>query len=152
MKTQDISQTAQKKWILIIEDDPVHRRLMESELQQRYALDFAADSEGALTHLEGDQFPTYDLVVVDLRLPERAGEPAKTEEGFRILRALQKECVCIPIVFVILDNLVDRIRKQIEALKVRRIFEKPFSLREFREAIDTLLSGVEDKERLMKIC
>ena len=42
---------------------------MESELQQQYALDFAADNECALAPLVGERFPAYDLVVVNLRLP-----------------------------------------------------------------------------------
>lgn len=132
------------KRILIVEDDPVHRRLMENALQQRYELDFAPDSQSALAHLVEGRPSAYDLVVVDLRIPARMGEQATTEEGCKILRTLQKNGVLSPIVLVVSGNMIDRTRRQVEDLGVQKIFEKPFSLREFREFVDSLFSAAKD--------
>lgn len=140
--------THRERRILIIEDDPIHSRLIASELQRWYDLDFAADSESALLRLQlqGQEFPRYDLVIVDLRLPARVGGPARTEEGLRILDALHKGETSTPITIVVSGNLIDRTRQQVEALRgvVKRAFEKPFSPREIHESIDFLLGNVED--------
>jgi DNA-binding response OmpR family regulator len=132
------------KRILIIENDPVHRRLIESALRQRYELDLTEDSESALERLRGSISFAYDLVIVNLRLPAKVGKPASTEEGFRILQFLQ-DCLC-PSVLVFGGHLGDRTRKHIEALGVKQIFEKPFSMKIFRASIDVLLSKAEGKK------
>ncbi len=123
--------------ILIIEDDPTHRRLMQSELQ-RYSLEFADTSASALEHLKMDA--PYDLVIVDQRLPERPGGRATTDEGVRILEVLQHEASGRQQVILVISSYVDeRVLKQAKAAKVKRIFEKPFALNAFRDFVDSLL-------------
>ena len=123
------------KRVLIIEDNPVHRRLMESELKGEYDLSFAADSQTALAYLDGDQAASIDLVVLDLFIPERVGEVANSEEAIKILRSLQKG----PTVVIISGSPTEALRSQLDRLEIKRIFEKPFSLTEFREYIDLIL-------------
>ena len=127
------------KRVLIIEDDPVHRLMIERELQQRYEIDFAADSQTSLACLLGGQSSSYDLVVVDLRIPARIGEPAQIEEGYKVLRGLRKNSTSSSTILVVSGNVVDQTRRAVKKLGVQHIIEKPFSPREFGEFVDSLL-------------
>ena len=133
-------QDPEKKRLLIIEDDPVHRRLMQQELQEQYELNVVADSESALARLATKPPLGYDLVILDLRLPRRLGEQTTTAEGFRVLQALQKECAKIPTVVVISAYMINRYYKQVEEMGVVQVFEKPFSFIELGKFVNELLS------------
>jgi len=121
--------------ILIVEDNPVHRRLMENELRANYELAFAADSETALGYLR-DPTATFDLVVLDSLIPSRPGELPTTEEAMKILGMAPHS-----IVVVVSGSSTDQLRKKLTQFDVKRIFEKPFSLSEFRAYVDSLFSA-----------
>ena len=126
-----------KPKILIIEDNPIHRRVLEKTLETVYYLDCAADSEQAFAKLAVNR---YDLVVVDLRLPERYGELATDVEGFRILKVLEKEYKNKLVVLGVSGHMTDYLERQINEFDiVNRIFEKPFSRYEIRTYIDEQL-------------
>lgn len=147
-----MSDTLNKRRILIIEADPVASRLMANELQDGYALDFAADSEHALLRLQEQPSSRYALSIVGLRLPARIGAPASTAEGLKIVDFLRQSKTSIPITFVIVDNLVDRTREQIEESGiVKRVFEKPFSFKELHECINSELGETAEAVLLRKI-
>jgi CheY-like chemotaxis protein len=140
----DAGGTFRGRRIFIVEDNPLHRALMEDALSERYELELVADSVTALTRLGGKKWQAYDLVVVDLRLPARPGEPPTPEEGKRILEMLQAESMgAPPVVLVVSGDLIGQARAQLAKLGARRVFEKPFSLIEFREYIDAMFDGRE---------
>jgi DNA-binding NtrC family response regulator len=135
----DQTESPRTKRILIVEDDPVHRRLLEEELRQKYDLEFAADSKSALQLIDRS-LSDYHLVIVDLRIPPQTGALPSADEGFKILQTIQKSHSRLPIVLVTSGSLIDRLSKQVMTLGVKKIFEKPFFLDEFRDFIDSLLS------------
>lgn len=130
------------KNILIIEDNPVHQRLMENELRGDYELDFAADGQTAQAYLKGEQPLKFDLLVLDSLIPARPGEQPNSEEAIEIL----KNADASPAVVVVSGSPTDDLRQEFLRFGVRRIFEKPFSLTEFREYIDALLRATEDEQ------
>lgn len=127
------------KRILIIEDNPVHRRLMENELRPNYELSFAADSQTALGYIH-DKFLAFDLVVLDSLIPSRPGELATIDEALKILN----EAPMGSIVVVVSGTPTEHLKQQLANFKVKRVFEKPFSLTKFQEYVNSLFS--ENKE------
>jgi CheY-like chemotaxis protein len=124
--------------ILIVEDNPVHRRLMENELRADYELAFAADSETALGYLK-DPSSTFALVVLDSLIPARPSELPSTEEAMKVLDMAPPRS----IVVVVSGSSTDQLRTQLMRFDVKRIFEKPFSLSEFRAYVDSLFPNTE---------
>lgn len=130
--------TTPRKRVLIVEDNAVHRRLMENELRRDYDLVLAFDSQTAEAHLTSG--PAFDLVILDLLIPRRHGELATASESVRILR----QSTAGPAVVVVSGSPTEHLRLQLEKLGVRRIFEKPFSLTEFRDYVESLLRTAQD--------
>lgn len=129
------------KYILIVEDNPVHQRLMENELRGAYELAFAADGQSAQEYLKDERPLNFDLLVLDSLIPARPGELPSSEEAIEIL----KNAGAGPAVVVVSGTPTDALKSEFRRFGVRRIFEKPFSLTEFREYIDALLSETEAK-------
>lgn len=60
-----------KSRILVVDDDPSLRRVVEVQLEQEgYAVSTAGSAQEALSAL---QVNSYDLVIADLKMPERSG-------------------------------------------------------------------------------
>lgn len=128
------SRTFDLAKILIIEDDPIHRHILQNTLHDDYKLEFATDSEQALEKLKNGR---YDLVIIDLRLPVRLGELATSVESFRILATLQKDYKNERVALGVSGHLTDELEKQIKQFNVvDRIFEKPFLRSELRNYVD----------------
>lgn len=122
-----LGEKTQKKRVLIIEDDPLHRKLLIDEFENLdLRLDIASNSDMALTYLRHGEPSTYDVVIVDLRIPKSLGEMPSVEEGFRILQNLDADKTASQIVVVTSGNLIDGIRKKLRNIDVNRVFEKPF--------------------------
>lgn len=117
--------------ILIVEDDPVHRRLMESELKDSFELDLVPDSESALARLRGDGKSRYAAIIIDLRLPSSIGHAPSTDEGRRILNQIKKGNSTATVVLVVSGNILPKTKSELKELGVTRCFEKPFSPSEF---------------------
>lgn len=123
------------KNILIVEDNPVHQRLMENELRDEYELTFAADGQTAQAYLAGDPSSKFDLLVLDSLIPARPGDQPNSEVAIGILRNAGNG----PAVVVVSGSPTDDLKSEFRQFGVRRVFEKPFSLTEFREYIESLL-------------
>jgi len=126
------------KRILIIEDNPVHRRLMENELRSNYELSFAADSQTALGYIR-DKYLSFDLVVLDSLIPPRPGELATIDEALKILSEAMGS-----IVVVVSGTNTELLKQQLARFNVKRVFEKPFSLTKFQEYVNSLFSENEE--------
>jgi len=85
------SQTTEKgvATILIVDDDEMERRLLQSALEGLYELRFAANGRIAEEILEKD---TIDLVVTDLAMPE--------VNGLRLIRDLRDKGDDVPIIAI----------------------------------------------------
>lgn len=86
--------------ILLIEDDPMIGRTMQLELQDAsFATDWVKTGDTALTSL---QVHPYDVVLLDLGLPER--------DGLTILKTLRRNGNSVPVLIITArDTLQDRV-------------------------------------------
>jgi len=104
--------------LLVVEDDPRLAEQFRWALQKSYALEAAADREGALAALERVR---PDLVLLDLCLP-----PGNVpEEGFRILEAARTTGATV----VVMSGLDER-QAALRAIErgAYDFFQKPFDL------------------------
>ena len=75
--------------ILIVDDDEMERRLLESVLEEDHELRFAANGRVAEEIIRKD---TIDLVVTDLAMPE--------VNGLRLIRELREQGETVPIIAI----------------------------------------------------
>jgi DNA-binding response OmpR family regulator len=118
---------SKKHKILVIEDDAVLMRLVESKLQRRgYEVAKAKDGEAALEQLRTNEF---DLVITDLMLPRM--------DGYQLMRLLNAEFGELPCAFVVLSSRSGEADiLQAFELGALDFVTKPFSL-------DVLLARIE---------
>ena len=111
--------TGKKPAILVVEDEPKMRRLLELHLgEEGFAVHSAADAEGGLKLLNGAYF---DLVVTDYRLPGM--------NGLEFLQAIKRIDALLPVVVMTAYGSVE---SAVEAMKVGAsdYVLKPFSFDE----------------------
>ena len=75
--------------LLIVEDDRLLSNALARSLRDAYAVDQAFDGEEGLFYAAQD---VYDLVVLDVMLPER--------DGFSVLEALRAQGVDTPVLML----------------------------------------------------
>jgi adenylate cyclase len=90
-------------WVLVVDDDPVNRRLLTQFLEQDgYRVDTAADGREALERLRADPF---DLVLLDVLMPKM--------DGYEVLTQMQADDVLrhLPVVMITaLDDVESAVR------------------------------------------
>jgi DNA-binding NtrC family response regulator len=90
--------------ILIVDDEPSNRKILEQELTHRgYTIDTANDGLGALIKIERSR---QDLLIVDYMMPGMS--------GFDVLKELRKREHDIPVIMITAYGTVDR---AVEAMK-----------------------------------
>lgn len=124
---QKISMT-QKKRILVVDDEPNIREVLELYLRRDgYAVEVAADGEAALAAIERT-FP--DLIVLDLMMP--------VVDGIELTRALRQSELDIPIIMLTAKGEeADRIRGL--ELGADDYVTKPFSPKEVVARVKAVL-------------
>ena len=114
-----MDKSQQKTSILIVEDEPKMRRVLELHLaQEGFIAHSAADAETGLLLLNREK---VDLVVTDLRLPDMS--------GLELLRAVKRVNALLPVVVMTAYGTVE---SAVEAMKVGAsdYVLKPFALEE----------------------
>ena len=77
--------------ILIADDDPVQRRLLEAMVRRfGYAVETADGGEAALSRLEGADQPAIDLLILDLMMPGL--------DGLGVLARLRDRRMAVPVI------------------------------------------------------
>ena len=111
--------TAEKPSILIVEDEPKMRRLLELQLaDEGFRAQTVADAETALKMVNSGPF---DLIVTDLKLPGMS--------GLEFLQAVKRANADVPIIIMTAYGTVE---SAVEAMKIGAsdYVLKPFSLAE----------------------
>ena len=106
-----------KKKILVVDDDPQIRELLQTRLESGgYAVVTAADGEDALATLESGG--GADLIITDLRMP--------LVDGLEFLRRLVKRKTYPPVIFL---TAYGSVPEAVEAMKLGAydFLEKPYS-------------------------
>lgn len=114
--------------ILVVEDEPAMRRGLKDNLEfEGYEVDFAKDGATALQKILEQ---AYDLVVLDVMLPEMS--------GFDVCKKVRKEGVTTPIIMLTAKG--EEIDKVLGLeLGADDYITKPFSLRELLARIKAVL-------------
>ena len=132
----EIEKVTRTKRVLLVEDQPVDRILLEDSLKSIYEIDTAADSETALDRLDSPFLPTVDLLLLDLKLPRRYGQEDTKEEGYRVIeRVFQKEGGSSPEIVVVSNYLTPEDRERLERLGVRYMLPKRVTDEQLHEAV-----------------
>ncbi len=94
--------------LLLVEDDRMIGESLRTALRQEgHAVDWVRDAASAHTTLASERF---DLLLLDLGLPARAGQPLDGDGGLAVLRSLRARHDTTPvIVLTARDGLGDRV-------------------------------------------
>jgi len=88
--------------ILIVDDDPVQRRLLETTIRRfGYQTEVAEGGEAAITRLEAAHQPAIDLMVLDLVMPDL--------DGMGVLSHLRKNRINVPVIAQTAHGSVDTV-------------------------------------------
>jgi CheY-like chemotaxis protein len=113
--------------ILVVDDEPTIRRLLELTIDAEHAVATAADGFEALERLRGS--PPH-LLLLDVAMPGL--------DGLAVCRAVRAEPALERVGIVVL-SAYDR-RRDAMAAGADRFLEKPFSPLELLDAIDAVLA------------
>ena len=118
-----------KRRILVIDDEKNIRLMLTQALaDEETQIDTAVNGEEALEKF-GEA--TYDLVLLDLRMPGI--------DGMEVLREMNKRNAKLPIILLTAHGTVEN---AVEAMRSGAVnyLQKPFSPRELREAVENALA------------
>jgi len=119
--------------ILIAEDDKKVAGFLERGLKEEcYAVDVCGDGEDALYYAQAN---SYDLIILDVMLPER--------DGFSVCQEIRKAGNLIPILML---TAKDQLEDKIKGLQVGAddYLTKPFAFVELLARIQALLRRTQD--------
>ena len=115
------------KNILVVDDNPIHRGLVEHKLKNRYALTLAADHETAASRVADRGADAFCLLILDSSIPHSEGGEPQREESLSFLTAFRRVSES-PVILVVSGPMSDRLRANYSKHGVVAVFEKPFSL------------------------
>ncbi|HEV3043278.1 MAG TPA: response regulator, partial [Roseiarcus sp.] len=77
--------------VLIVDDDPIQRRLLEAMIRRfGYEAETAESGEGALLRLQSPDRPPVDLVILDLVMPDL--------DGMGVLERMRRSDITVPAI------------------------------------------------------
>ncbi len=119
--------------ILVCDDDPVQLNLRKMLLEAAgHTVGLAFNPGETLRHMSR-QLP--DVVVMDLRLLNRLGEP-DAREGIELIRRIRERDARVPV--IVLSGWPEEIYGQPEETMVSRVMVKPVQTRELLATIAEL--------------
>jgi two-component system, OmpR family, response regulator len=125
-------QGLQSKLVLVVDDDPSLRSLLESALRAKgYDVQQAGDGLAAAERLGcSDRLP--DLIICDVMMP--------TIDGFSLVRLMKgrAELRSLPVIFLTARTGVDDVIRGLE-LGARQYVLKPFNLMRLIDTVDRSL-------------
>ncbi len=109
--------------VLVVEDDPAIRRLVEKLLTRlKIGIDVAGDGHAAVEKLRSRR---YSALILDLMIPEM--------DGFEIIEYLKREKVTVPVAVVSAVSQQALTRLDLDVVKL--VISKPFDVDEFTKAV-----------------
>jgi DNA-binding NtrC family response regulator len=131
--------------VLIVEDEPAQRRILE-EMVKRFGFEATAADSGlrGLEHLRGNQGGTFELVILDLVMPEM--------DGLEFLEKLQSVRGDLPVIVQTSQGSIETVIKAMRA-GADDFVVKPVSPERLKVSIQNLLKVnalTEEVKRLNK--
>ena len=118
--------------VLVVEDDPAIRRLVEKLLARHHVkIDTASDGRQAMEKLRSN---TYSVVVLDLMVPE--------VNGFEVIAHLKAKGMRTPVAVV--SAVSQQALTNLDLDVVKLVISKPFDVDEFTKAILKLCTDSEE--------
>lgn len=117
--------------ILIVEDDPDLRDLLQDDLEDAgYNVSVAIDGRAALAHLERNQ-EVLDLIITDVRMPGVGGD--------QILAAMREKRPESPVIVITAFGSVEQAVEMVKAGAFQYL-TKPFDSEELLKTVETALA------------
>lgn len=114
------------KNILLLEDDPVSRRLLEYEFRgEQYNLISVCEADPAVERLS-QQDAFFDLGIFDMKVPARPGEVVRRDEGIRVLERARARFPAMALI-AITSMDTDDIKEKMDRLRVK-VFRRPIAV------------------------
>ncbi len=135
--TQSMSQplTPAIKFILVIDDSPTVRKIVEMTLSQAgYETQSFQDGIEAMKWFAEAQSRTPDLILVDIGLPKI--------DGYELIRKLKTKPRFAHVPCIVLsrhDGMLDKLKGRLAGAKAH--ITKPFTIQEFLVAVHTCVSS-----------
>ncbi|MGA7523880.1 MAG: GAF domain-containing protein [Acidobacteriaceae bacterium] len=136
---EKVSTQSRSKSVLVVDDDPNIRSLLQQELTEAgYAVRLAEDGRKALTLIREE---TPGLVILDVMMPEM--------NGFDVAAVLKNDPTTMDIPIIILSIVEDKERGF--RLGVDRYLTKPIDTADLFHEVDTLLDQGKSKKKVMVV-
>lgn len=125
--------------ILIVDDEPAVQQSLGMVLKNLYELHFAGSGEECFEKLRK---ATYDLIILDLRLPGKS--------GLEILKDIRFLAPSTPVLML---TAVDDTRSAVEAMKLGAVdyLLKPFDVEEMKLVVERVITQQELREKVIKL-
>lgn len=131
------------KTILLVDDDPVQRRLLENAITKMgYRVEVAADGKSALQKIHADVNDQYALIVLDLVMPEL--------DGMGVLQELKKADQQYPVIVQTAQGGIETVVNAMRAGAVD-FCVKPVSFERLKVSIDNALKLDAMKQVVQKV-
>ncbi len=136
---EKVSTQSRNKSVLVVDDDPNIRSLLQQELTEAgYAVRLAEDGRKALTLIREE---TPGLVILDVMMPEM--------NGFDVAAVLKNDPATMDIPIIILSIVEDKERGF--RLGVDRYLTKPIDTANLFHEVDALLDQGKSKKKVMVV-
>ena len=123
--------TAEKPFVLLIDDNEATRTLITAVLHRDFAIDVAGDGNEAIEKLRTNH---YSVIILDLRMPE--------VDGFSVLEFLQQhDARRLRSVLVVTAALTAPELARTKAFDICGIIRKPFDVDALHEAVKQCASA-----------
>eukprot|EP01037_Dinobryon_pediforme_P006987 gene6987-7056_t len=130
--------------ILIVDDDPVQRRLLEATVRRfGYQTEVVDGGEAAIARLEAVHQPTVDLMILDLVMPDL--------DGMGVLAHLRKKNIQVPVIAQTAHGSIDTVISAMRAGAIDFVV-KPVGAERLQISIKNALQfdALADEVRMMK--
>lgn len=118
------------KEILVVDDQPGIRLLLADMLRNEgYQVQTAETGQEALDKINSSH---CDLLVLDYQLP--------VINGIELLTMLEKKSIVLPAILI--SGLAEEFQKKYDSdLYIKKVFTKPFDMRDVCSVVDSILSS-----------
>jgi CheY-like chemotaxis protein len=127
---------ARKALVLVVDDDPLHRRLIELVSEQLHITAHVASS--CVEAMDALRMFVFDIILMDIRMPEIDGHSCTQH-----IRSLSEKTSLIPIIAVTGNDSVAN-RLKCAEVGMDDFLRKPFTVEELCAKISFWLSQMEE--------